>query len=150
MKALRRLLLRCVYPFTGLLRLFRRRAPVGATMAVVWEGRVLVCRHTYRAGHALPGGRVKRGEDPMDAAIRELREEIGIEADPARVRPVYQDLWTRIFEYRPARRPKVRIDEVEIEWAEFVDASDVEDATGTLRNYLLCRAHDLRGSGRSQ
>lgn len=46
---------------------------------------VLLVRHTYgdRRKWHLPGGLLKRGEDPVDGARRELREEVGLEfADP--------------------------------------------------------------------
>jgi ADP-ribose pyrophosphatase YjhB (NUDIX family) len=44
------------------------------------DGRVLVARHTYRrrTPWALPGGWVRRDEDPADTIVRELREETGL------------------------------------------------------------------------
>lgn len=42
------------------------------------QGAVLLIRHSYGSGcWMLPGGGVARGEDPVAAAIRELREEAG-------------------------------------------------------------------------
>ena len=57
---------------------------VGA-VAVVHDGngRVLVAKHTYRAGApwGIPGGWVRRGEDPAQAVVREIREETAFEVE---------------------------------------------------------------------
>jgi ADP-ribose pyrophosphatase YjhB (NUDIX family) len=42
-------------------------------------GRILVVKPTYSREWMLPGGRVERGETPHGAAIRETREETGLE-----------------------------------------------------------------------
>jgi 8-oxo-dGTP diphosphatase len=39
---------------------------------------VLLVRQSYRKSWAFPGGLLKRNEDPIDAAARELQEELGI------------------------------------------------------------------------
>ncbi len=43
------------------------------------EGRIILIRHSYVRGWYLPGGGRKPDEDPQDAILRELREEIGLE-----------------------------------------------------------------------
>ncbi|MFA7594781.1 MAG: NUDIX domain-containing protein [Novosphingobium sp.] len=46
------------------------------------RGQVLLVRHSYGREHwALPGGAIGRRENPVDAARRELREEVGCGAD---------------------------------------------------------------------
>jgi 8-oxo-dGTP pyrophosphatase MutT (NUDIX family) len=60
----------------------RRPKAVGVKCAVTAGDRVVLVRHTYgdRDVWDMPGGAVKRGESTLDAARREVREEIGVEA----------------------------------------------------------------------
>lgn len=43
------------------------------------QGRIALVRNTYRDGWSLPGGVVDDNEPPADAAVREVREELGHE-----------------------------------------------------------------------
>jgi 8-oxo-dGTP diphosphatase len=43
------------------------------------QGRIALVRNTYRDGWSLPGGVVDDNEAPADAAVREVREELGHE-----------------------------------------------------------------------
>lgn len=43
------------------------------------QGRVLLVKPTYKDGWDLPGGYVEIGESPKQAAIREVKEELGVE-----------------------------------------------------------------------
>lgn len=55
---------------------------VGALALVRDEaGALLLVRHTYKSGWGLPGGLVKAGEHPADAAVREAREEVGVDVE---------------------------------------------------------------------
>jgi 8-oxo-dGTP diphosphatase len=51
------------------------------------DGRVLICRRRSDQSHALkwefPGGKMEADETPQQALIRELREELGVESEPA-------------------------------------------------------------------
>lgn len=65
----------------ALLWVFNAHFIVGAVAIVRdGQGRTLIARHTYRrsAPWALPGGWVRRGEDPAQAVVREVLEETGL------------------------------------------------------------------------
>ncbi len=69
------------------LRMFlvHRAAPsysVGAMCVVIRDdGARLLVRNSYRKGWSVPGGLLKRGEEASDAAVREIREEAGLEIE---------------------------------------------------------------------
>ncbi len=64
-------------------RLFPARPFVGASIAVIRGDRVLLAARAnapMRGVWTLPGGLVEAGETLAEAALRELREEVGLEA----------------------------------------------------------------------
>jgi 8-oxo-dGTP diphosphatase len=65
-------------------RLYPQRPILAASIALVRDGRTLVARRARAplAGvYSFPGGGVELGETVREAALRELREETGLEAD---------------------------------------------------------------------
>ncbi len=70
------------------LRWWRLRKPLLTGCRVLAfdpEGRLLLVRHSYGSGKWMPpGGGLARGESPLGAAIREMREETGCALGDAR------------------------------------------------------------------
>jgi 8-oxo-dGTP pyrophosphatase MutT (NUDIX family) len=76
-------------------RVARPRISGCRVLALDGDGRVLLVRHSYGTGQwTAPGGGLKRGEDPLLAAARELAEETGCMLQGARrVALVEESLW---------------------------------------------------------
>lgn len=123
-----------------------RPVHTGANVALWHDGRLLVVRHSYTRGYSLPGGGVGRRETPVEAACRELREELGVAAEPRELTHVlvsFTDTFhlkdtANIFEYRPAAAPDIRIDGREIVAAEFRHPEELSRERGSphLHRYL--------------
>lgn len=81
-----RLALRVIVEVAGLFGGRYRRIEGAHLIVTDADGRILVVRTTYLGREwMLPGGRVERDERPHDAAVRETREETGIEATVRRL-----------------------------------------------------------------
>ena len=65
------------------------RRVTGAQMAVVEDGRVLLQLRPWPPGWELPGGHCAHGEEPAATAVRECREETGLEVRVDRLVGVY-------------------------------------------------------------
>jgi 8-oxo-dGTP diphosphatase len=53
------------------------------------DDRVLLCHRRDIDAWNLPGGGVEEGEMPWEAAVREIREEVGVEAEVVRLTGLY-------------------------------------------------------------
>ena len=112
----------------------------GAYVAVWHAGRVLVIRNSYRQRFSLPAGGLARGESPAEAALRELREEVGLVFEPGALRyageivdhSLYAEDHAHFFELHCGETPCPRIDGREVVWAGFL-SPDEALARGVVR-----------------
>jgi 8-oxo-dGTP pyrophosphatase MutT (NUDIX family) len=97
---LRRAAYRLAYRLLSLTALVWPPRGQGAKGLLVCDGEVLLVRHTYGPRRwELPGGGVKRGEDPLAALRRELDEELGLAVSTA---------VAMAMQYGPGRRHRHR------------------------------------------
>jgi 8-oxo-dGTP diphosphatase len=124
----------------------RQPAHRGALVAIWHDGEILVLRSSYRQGWSLPGGGIAGGERAREAAVRELREEIGlvVAASALHEAQTLELVWehrsdhTTIFELTLAERPALRLDNREIVGAAFraPDAIELDEVVPHVARYL--------------
>jgi 8-oxo-dGTP pyrophosphatase MutT (NUDIX family) len=120
-----------------------RGMTLGARVVVIDNnGHVLLVRHTYSPGWILPGGGVERGETLAAAALREIREEAGIEGEAPIFHgmfsnePVFQGDHVACYVVRQFSRVAWKSN-AEIAEARFFAVNALpEDATGGTRRRL--------------
>ena len=54
---------------------------VGSMCVIERDGEVLMVRNSYRDGWGVPGGLLRRGEEPAVGAVREAKEEVGLDVE---------------------------------------------------------------------
>ncbi|NBB71482.1 MAG: NUDIX domain-containing protein [Alphaproteobacteria bacterium] len=119
------MVLTAVFPVYRRWRVWRGRKLGGAFVAIRAADDVLVVRHSYRPRLDFVGGGIEPGESPRDAAVREVREEIGLAPPPrslrelGRVRRGFRrvDETDTVFEWRVATLPPVAVSGREVVWA---------------------------------
>lgn len=83
--ALFRLFYRVAYQGARVYWRLTMRPNRGALVMIWCDQKLLIIKNSYVGYYSLPGGNVKTGEDPRAAAVRELREEIGLRISPDRL-----------------------------------------------------------------
>lgn len=100
-----------------------RRPTTHGSLVALWNaGEVLLVRNSYVPYYSLPGGYLRRGETARDAAVRELREEVGISTTAAELVPLLDRTheWegkhdhVEIFGLDLPSRPNVNVDHREV------------------------------------
>jgi len=109
--------------YVGWLKL--KGGPIRSAAVKVWHGgKVLKVRHSYQRGWRLPGGVVRRGEDPERTACREVHEEVGLTIKPDDLTLIWNRQSGRreyfVYECQLAQLPQIKIDNWEIMEARFL------------------------------
>jgi ADP-ribose pyrophosphatase YjhB (NUDIX family) len=113
---------KCAYQMMRVYWRLRRPTTHGALVTLWNGGEVLLVRNSYVKFYSLPGGYVRRGEDSKDAAVRELREEVGLDAKREDLTLAHDETHTwegkqdhvEIFEMQVSQRPVVSVDHREV------------------------------------
>ncbi len=141
--------------WAGAMVWFRVRRPHlrASCVLVEHEGRILVLRNSYRDEPALPGGFLKRGEEPLAGALRELAEELGLDVSPESL----QDLGAtdhlefgatmsvHLFHLSCPTPPPLRLDGREIVGAEFQTPADAAESLTYHREAIARVTADWNG-----
>ena len=86
----------------------------GALVALWHEGKLLLVKNSYAPYYSLPGGYVRAGETSRQAAVRELREELGVVAKP-------EALGLAVDQHHEWEGKQEHIEIYELEWGEPAD-----------------------------
>ena len=99
----------------------------GALVAIWNNGEILLVKNSYVDYYCVPGGYLKGTETPVEAAVRELAEEVSIRVSPEALKLGLAETHTwegktdvvSIFDLDVEERPVFRVDNREVTDAEF-------------------------------
>lgn len=134
---------------------FVRRPSYHGVKCLLRDGeRLLLVRHSYgeREFWELPGGRVKRGEDPLASAHREIEEELGLRVDRWDALGTFEadaDFKHETIHCFAAQRPEgtIVLADGEIAEAEWVDPQAPPGPVGTITRLVLALPGAASGTG---
>jgi ADP-ribose pyrophosphatase YjhB (NUDIX family) len=115
---------------------------ISAGLLIIQDNKILLCHPTgskWWGTYGIPKGIVEEGEDVIDAAIRETKEEVGIEIPKQWVWPkIYtidyinsdNELFKKVYYYIVKTEniviDKSKLQKEEVDWAGFVDKREAE------------------------
>ncbi len=129
---------------------FLRRPEARGVYVALWcRGRVLLVKNSYKRGFTFPAGGLQAEEDPRAGALRELREETGVNLDDALLsegreflsREEYKLDRSVVFEAQLPQEPQVRVDGREVSWGAFLKPAEVTQRplTSIVKQYMAWR-----------
>ena len=140
-----------------------------AGVALIYQNKILLVHPTgagwKRAACGIPKGGIEPGEEPFDAALRELKEETGILLAPNLLDPDPQvvNFYSKDGAFKgqliyflaeindlsvvgldSTKVPKSQLQEKEVDWAKFVDPNEAYSITSRGQLLILDRHLELR------
>lgn len=129
-----------------------RPTTFGVHVAVWHNERILIIKNSYRDYYSLPGGYIKRGEDPKVAAARECAEEVNLQIQAEQLTVVgeffsnkeYKKETVIFFEANLAQNAEFEVDAREVIWGKFLHPSEALSLNlhGFVRRFLNERQRD--------
>lgn len=136
----------------------------GAGIALVYDGKILLVHPAngswVKPIMGIPKGGIEEGEDLMEAALRELREETGIELSPKMLEPQVEkvDVFNKNGEYKHSLYyfvckisdlseiglnslsvPKSQLQKEEVDWAGFINIKEAYGKVSRAQLIILDR-----------
>jgi 8-oxo-dGTP pyrophosphatase MutT (NUDIX family) len=122
---------------------------VTAAVCIVRDGELLTVRKSGSRRYQLPGGKIDPGETPIEAALREVQEEVGLELPGEAAEPLGQfhdiaanepgwhvDATVFAADLPEGARPEARAEIAEQRWVR-IDADLPDDLAPVLANHIL-------------
>ena len=130
----------------------QKKLKLSAGLVIIQNGKILLAHPTnakWKGTFSIPKGHVEQGEELIDAAIRETREEVGIKINKEDIvgGPYFVDytdnkgkLYKRVYYYvvKPSEKIKPgKLQKAEVDWAGFMSKTDAKKRIlGKLRSVL--------------
>lgn len=149
---------RLAYFIWKLVKRYFKKTTHGAQVVVWNNDTLLLVKTSYRKTYSFPGGYIETDEEPIDAAVRELTEETGINVPKQQLSYLYQFVdfcgstrcYDTLFETKlaPEKIKELKIDNIEIVEAKFFKVSELTELD--LEDTVLCYLERFQSRNSSQ